>query len=176
MKTSLHLLKEPEFDFLTGHGREFVIAFHTAMNSLGYDHNGEIGSGYCWGKYMLIYTRQGVKSKQVYARVYLQETGPVLRLFLNDIDRHRAYLETAPEHILEPFTNTYGACQHCHNEKDGHCRFRKSYTLHNRLIEKCNGLTFEYPDPDPGKLDDYLDLFTEFFPPRTARKGNAKLI
>jgi hypothetical protein len=60
------------------------------------------------------------------------------------------------------FTGEHASCQHCHNDKDGVRRFRKTYTLENRLIEKCNGITFEFHEPDLNKLADYLALFNEF--------------
>ena len=164
----MDLMNEPELVTLSDRDRDFVAQFDDAIRKLGYDCGGRICGGACWGKYMLIYARTGAKSKRVYARIYLPESGPILRLFLNDIDKHPEYLENAPAHIREPFTGPYGDCQHCHNEKEGKCRFRKTYTLDNRLIEKCNGLTFEFRDPTPGKLEDYLALFTEFFPARTA--------
>ena len=43
---------------------------------------GKIGSGYCWGKYMVIYRKSGVKSENVYARIYMRDADIVLRLFL----------------------------------------------------------------------------------------------
>jgi hypothetical protein len=90
----------------------------------------------------------------------------VLRLFLNAIDKHRAYIEKAPSHIKEAFVGEAGNCQHCHNEKAGKCRFRKTYTLDDRLIEKCNGITFEFHHPSIERIPDYIALFTEFFPNR----------
>jgi len=170
MNNVKQLLTDGRFDFLSVSGREFIIAFDTAMQHLGYAHAGQISSGHCWGKYMLIYTKMGVGSRKVYARIYLRESGPVLRLFLNDIDKHRAFLENAPNHIKEPFTGPYGDCQHCHNEKEGRCRFRKKYTLNDRLIEKCNGLTFEFQQPTTEKIGDYLALFTKFHPTRVSTK------
>lgn len=166
----MDLMNEPSLDILSDQDRAFVAQFDDAMRKLGFDCGGKISSGYCWGKYMLIYTRTGVKSKQVYARVYIREKEVVLRLFLNDIDRHRAFLESAPDHIKQVFTGPHGDCQHCHNEKYGRCRFRKTYTLENRMIEKCSGVTFEFQQPDTKKMGDYLALFSEFFPARRARK------
>jgi hypothetical protein len=138
-----NFLEEARFDFIREEDREFILAFSHELNRLGYDFGGKIGEGYCWGKYMLIYTRSGVKSKNVYARIYIREAGIVLRLYLNDLDRHRAFLENSPDHIKGVFTGPHGDCQHCHNERDGKCRFRKTYTL---------------------ELKDYLQLFREFYP------------
>jgi hypothetical protein len=157
-------LDDPSFAFLTMPDREFVLAFDDRMGALGYDFGNEIGSGYCWGRYMMIYRRTGVKSDKVYARIYLREPRIVLRMFLNDIHKHRSFLEEAPWHIKAVFTGPHGDCEHCHNEKDGACRFRKTYTLDGRMIEKCNGIVFEFHEPETSRLRDYLDLFTEFYP------------
>lgn len=159
-------LDEERFEFVAQDAKGFIRAFDREMNSLGYDFGGTIGSGYCWGKYMLIYRKTGAKSKTVYARIYLREHSIVLRLFLNGLDDHRGYIEAAPPHIKETFTGDSGNCQHCHNEKDGRCRFRKTYTIDGRFIEKCNGCTFEFHNPNLQNLGDYIALFTEFFPVR----------
>jgi hypothetical protein len=162
------LLNEQRFDFINSTDKGFILAFDEAMANLGYDFGGSIGSGYCWGRYMVIYTKTGVKSKKVAARLYLRDESILLRLFLNDIDRHHAYIERTPAHIKEVYTGPRGVCQRCHNDKGGVCRFRKSYTLEGRLIEKCNGVTFEFADPSLDKLPDYLGLFREFY---GGRKG-----
>lgn len=159
-----YILNEERFDFVSSNDKGFIIAFNDEMSKLGYGFGGKVGSGYCWGKYMIIYTRAGVKSKKVFARIYLRDERIALRLFLNEIDNHREYVEHAPSHIKEVFVGDFGGCKHCHNEKDGICRFRKKYTLDDRLIEKCNGSTFEFQDPSIQRLPDYMALFTEFYP------------
>lgn len=162
-------LQDEKFNCITDDHKAFIYAFDDEMDRLGYTFGGNIGSGYCWGKYMLIYTRAGVKSKQVVARIYIRENSLVLRLFLNGVDQHRGFIEGAPVFIKEVFTGDHGRCQHCHNEKDGKCRFRKSYTVDGVLIEKCNGFTFEFHEPTLEKLPQYLALFTEFFPARKTK-------
>lgn len=161
-----NFLDGPDFDFIKPQDKGFIYDFNKAMNRLGYDFGGTIGSGYCWGRYMLIYAKTGTKNKKVVARIYVRENGLVLRMFFSGIDRHRAFLEIAPDFIQEPFVGPHGDCQHCHNEKDGMCKFRKTYSLHNRSIEKCNGLTFEFSNPDSSRLVHYLDLFRKFYPSR----------
>ena len=74
----------------------------------------------------------------------------VLRLFLNNIDKHRAFIERAPGHVKEVFTNGYGRCKHCHNEKDEGCRFRKTYTIRRGAHRKMQRDHLEFPRPfDP---------------------------
>jgi hypothetical protein len=164
------ILKEERFNFISPNDKAFIVAFDDEMVKLGYTCGDKIGSGYCWGKYMVIYTKAGVKSKNVYARIYIRDESIVLRLFLNAIDKHRTYVESAPSYIKDVFTGDYGNCKHCHNDKDGKCMFRKSYTLDGRLIEKCNGTTFEFPTPGIQELYDYMALFSEFYPQKRAVK------
>jgi hypothetical protein len=168
------ILSQSQFDFISNQDKTFILAFTDEMSRLGYDFGGKIGSGFCWGKYMLIFTKTGVKSKNVFARIYIRDSSILLRLFLSKIDQHRAYIENAPSHIKEVFVGSYGNCNHCHNEKDGACQFRKTYTLDDRLIEKCNGTTFEFHDPCIHKLSDYIALFTEFYPYKLKHAGMLK--
>jgi len=164
------ILKDRQFDCIADNDRQFILAFNNDMTKLGYSFGDKIGSGYCWGKYMIIYTRSGVKSKKVFARIYIRDDSIVLRFFFSDIDRHRRYIENSPTHIKGVFVGDYANCKHCHNEKDASCQFRKTYTIDDRLMEKCSGNTFEFFDPSLQKMDDYMTLFTEFYPNRK-RKG-----
>lgn len=160
------LLKEKRFGFIATSDKRFILAFDGEMTGLGYGFGGKIGSGYCWGKYMIIYTRSGVKSKKVFSRIYIRDESIVLRFFFSDIDKHRGYIEHTSPHIKEVFVGEYARCKHCHNEKNGSCPFRKSYTIDGEFIEKCSGNTFEFYDPSLQRLDDYISLFTEFYPNR----------
>lgn len=155
------ILSGDEFSYLSAADKEFVRAFDRQMNEAGYDFGGQIGSGYCWGKHMLIYRRTGRRSQQVPARVYLRDKGNglVLRMYFSNIDAHRAYIEAAPPFIKDAFTNEFGRCKHDHEV----CRFRKTYTIDGELIEKCNGLTFEFYDMDIAKIPDYMALLGEFY-------------
>lgn len=130
------ILQEEGFSFISNEDKAFIRAFDGEMNKLGYDFGDQIGSGYCWGKYMMIYTKSGAKSKKVYARIYIRDDSVVLRLFFSDIDQHRAYIERAPLHIKDVFAGEHGACQHCRSEEGGGCRFRKTYSLDGQRIEK----------------------------------------
>ena len=159
------VISQERFDFIGTSDKEFILAFDTGMRELGYDFGGDIGSGNCWGRYMVIYSKLGVTAKQVVARIYIREYDIVLRLYFSDIDKHRAYIENAPPHIKAVFTGEHGDCKHCENGhgKDGICKFRKSYTLEDRRFEKCNGVVFEFWKPDMEKLPDYIDLLKEFY-------------
>jgi len=161
-------LEEDQFNFISKNDKEFILAFTEEMTRLGYNFGDKIGDGFCWGKYMIIFRKSGVKSKNVFARIYIRDSSIVLRLFLNSIDRHREYIENAPFHIKDVFVGNYGNCHRCHNDKGGACQFRKTYSLDDRIIEKCNGSTFEFHDPSNHKIPDYIGLFTEFYPKKKA--------
>jgi hypothetical protein len=170
----LPILNEDRFSFVSPQDKRFISTYDEAMNQLGYNFGGQIGSGFCWGRFMLIYRKTGVKSDRVYARIYLQENGIVLRLFMSDIDGHRLFIENAPWHIKEVFVGEAGRCKHCHNQVNDDCRFRKTYTIDGQLIEKCNGETFWFCKPELARLDDYLALFTEFYPMKSSQRSTRK--
>lgn len=163
-------LAEKRFDFVSPADKAFLIAFDQEMHACGYDFGGRIGPGFCWGRFMVVYTKSGVKSKRVYARVYLTEGGLALRFFFTDIDKHRTFIESAPPWMKEVFTGAAGDCKPCHNERAGECQFRKVYTLENRRIAKCNGMTFRFERPTAARIKDYIRLFQEFYPKRPAKK------
>ena len=166
--STVQLLQEPRFDFMSRDDKVFITAFDAVMLERGWglENNGHF-SGYCWGRYMLIYCKLGVKAKNVIARIFLRDDGMVLRLFFSNIDKHRAFLEDAPEHIKSVFLTGHGNCNHCKgigHREDGNCSFRKTYTLDGSLIEKCAGVVFEFYQPTMQKLPDYLALLDEFYP------------
>ena len=165
------LLSEDRFDYVSRTNKEFIAAFSDAMSKQGYTWGGQIGGGYCWGIHMIIYAKTTAKSKKVVARIYLREKSICLRLFLNNIDKHREFIEKSPAHILRAFTNDVGNCQHCHNQRDDQCRFQKSYTLAGKRYEKCSGITFEFDKPVIKKLQEYLNLLREFYPERPRREA-----
>jgi hypothetical protein len=157
------MLSEEKFSFISENDKDFILAFDNEISKIGYDSGGNIGSGYCWGKYMIIYSKTGVKSKKIIARIYIREKNIVLRIFLNKIDDHQRFIESAPGYIKDVFTGMYGRCEHCKNQKGDNCKFRKTYTIDNQLIEMCNGIAFEFWEPTLKKLPDYMRLLSEFY-------------
>jgi hypothetical protein len=156
------LMLEDRFGMIQQKDKDFIVAFNEEMSKLGNGFDGKIGDGFCWGKYMIIYAKIGIRNKNVLARIYIREDGIVLRLYFNRIDEHRGFIENAPFYIKDVFTGESGRCNHCHNEKDGTCKFRKTYVIDGIFIEKCNGMTFEFREPNIGKLIDYMELIREF--------------
>lgn len=159
----INLINKAEFGFILDDDRNFIVAFDEAIKKLGYESGGEISQGFCWGRYMIIYSKSGIKDKKVAVRIYIREDEIILRLYFNGIDKHKVYIENAPDYILESFIGSNGNCGHCHNDKDGKCKFRKSYTLFGKIIDKCNGVVFEYHKPDLEKLTGYIDILKEFY-------------
>ena len=162
-------LNEERFNIISEPDKSFIIAFSREIEGLGYDFGGIIGWGACWGPYMVIYSKVGVKSKQVAARIFIRENRIVLRLFLNNIDKHTSYIENAPEHIKTVFVGTHGNCR-CNPQKEN-CKMRKTYILDGKTIEKCSGVVFEFHQPTMAKLPDYMGLLREFYPDGD-RRGN----
>lgn len=154
------LIQDQSFDYIGAENKEFISAFDTEMEKCGYSAGNIIGNGYCWGRHMLIYTKVGVKSPVVAARIYLRDGSISLRLFLTDVTKHGKYFENTPDFIKSVFTGEYGKCKHC---KGDNCKFRKDYEIDGVKYEKCNGYTFEFYSPDINRLSDYIALFKEFY-------------
>lgn len=155
-------LGKKEYSFISSQDKDFIASFDEAMAQLGYTSNQTIGSGYCWGKYMIIYTKAGVKSKKSYARIYIRENDIVLRLYFSNLDRHRTVIEQSPLPILGAFTGDFSACEHCHGKIE--CTHQKHYTLNHQTYEICDGKAFWFFEPSVQLLSSYLDLFTNFYP------------
>ena len=168
-KSMGELLSEERLNIISETDKNFILGFDKAINGLGYDSGGTIGDGICWGKYMIIYSKTGVKSKKVIARIFIRENGIVVRLFFNNIDKHRKYIESAPEHIKNVFINNHGNCS-CNPQKEN-CRMRKSYTIDGKQIEKCSGVVFEFWGPTAEKLIDYINLLAEFYPVKKVKSA-----
>ncbi|QQO08687.1 hypothetical protein [Breznakiella homolactica] len=168
------LLKNKAYAFISPADRDFILAFDREMERLGYGSGGTIGGGYCWGRYMIIYTKTGVKSKKSYARMYIRDGDLVLRMYFSDVDSRREAVEAAPEYIREGFTGDYGRCGHCHNQReDGTCGHRKSYTISGKLCEFCDGFAFWFFNPDVSRLPEYIKIFTAFYPEKKPSPGPA---
>ncbi|MDR0293868.1 MAG: DUF6434 domain-containing protein [Oscillospiraceae bacterium] len=166
-KSMAELLSEERFNIISASDKAFIKGFDSGINKLGYDFGGSIGSGYCWGKFMIIYAKTGVKSKKVIARIYIREDGVVLRLFFDNIDKHSVYIQNAPDYIGNVFTGNHGDCS-C-NPKKENCRMRKTYAVGGKQMEKCSGVVFEFWKPGSEKLPGYLDLLSEFYPVKNMR-------
>lgn len=158
------LLQDSKFDFVEVADKELIVAFDLAMGELGYTCGSAISDGYCWGKYMIIYTKSGVKSKKSYARIYIRDADVILRLYFSNVDKHRTAIEHAPHYVQEAFTGDFPACGHCGGKTE--CIHQKRYTLHGKPCEVCDGKAFWFFRPTQARLPAYLDLFQTFYPPK----------
>jgi predicted transcriptional regulator YdeE len=161
------LLTDTSFNYITPKSREFITAFDSEMQKRGYSAGNTIGKGFVWGRHMLIYSKIGAKNPKITARIYVRESGEIaLRLFFDNIDKHSAFLHSAPEEIKRAFQKGQGDCHHCESgsRAGGECKFRKTYTLDSETIEKCSGEVFTFIAPASELLPDYMALFDEFYP------------
>ncbi|NCA93248.1 hypothetical protein EOM82_08450 [bacterium] len=152
------ILNTEQYDFIKYDDKRFIIEFSNELERLGYTDFG-IGNGFCWGRYMIIYRKSGMKSQNVYARIYIRDNSICLRLFFNNVTKHGDYIAITPDFIKNVFTGDYGKCKHC---KGDSCKFRKDYEIGGNKYEKCNGYTFEFYEPTVEKLPAYIDLFKVF--------------
>ena len=65
---------------------------------LGYSSGSNIVNGACWGKYMIVYSKTGVKSKKVIARIYIREESIIL-LYLSSENCTIFHSKTGPLNI-----------------------------------------------------------------------------
>lgn len=162
---------KPEYDFISDSEKEFIIEYDKAIRSIGYDSDG-IKPYVTFGKYKIEYSRVGLKTKKVIARFYFRDSGIVLRLYFNNIDKKREYIENAIDYIKLPFVDDNGRCKNCDKDgggitgKSGKCTFKKSYTIDGELIEKCSGENFYFNNYELSAIPEYMELITAFYPKR----------
>ncbi len=142
------------FGTMSEEDKAFMLAFNDAMNRIGYSYGDRPGNGFLWGTSQFAYTRTGARNKDVVSRVYQRSHGNVVRLFLRNPDACSDYIESLPAAVKDVFTNDFGKCNHC---KDV-CRHRKTYALHGIEYEKCDGITFEFRDPEVEHIPYYIQL------------------
>ncbi len=168
------LLSDERYNFLSEKEKQFIIAFDHAITKAGYESNG-IAPYVCLGKYKIEYSKLGLKTKKYAARFYFRDSGIVLRMYFTNIDKHREYIETAPDFIKAPFTDSRGKCRQCDKNgggigKTGKCTFKKTYTIDGKLYEKCSGETFYFDNYDLKSIPLYMELLAVFYPDRKKRE------
>jgi hypothetical protein len=169
------LLHDDRFNLVSKENKNFISEFTKQMKLFGYDFGGQIGSGIIYGHYMINYSQSGVKTKKVFARLYIRDKdvcllqngveikfdiGIVLKLFFNNIDNHIEYVQNAPLYIKEPFVNEHGKCNHCNSKED--CNMRKKYTIDGNYFTKCACSAFEFHNPRSENVNDYMNILEEF--------------
>ena len=97
------VLTQDRFDPMSEADKQFIAEFDDAMKSVGYSYGGDITWGACWGKYQVIWTKVGVKTRQVASRIYIREDQIVLRMYFSKIDKHADYIENSEDYIKSAF-------------------------------------------------------------------------
>lgn len=142
------------FDSVSERAQRFLLDFDAAMNDSGYSYGGAPTSGFCWGISQFAYSRAPEKKKDYVCRLYQRGNGLVVRLYLQNVNAYSGYIESAGDHIRDAFVNDFGKCGYCKER----CRHRKSYAIDGKEYDKCDGMTFEFYDPEPAFVPRYLDL------------------
>ena len=104
------LLENPKYECIDEQNKSFIVAFNDAMIAAGYENN-DIQPYIVFGKYKIEYYKSGTKTKKYIARVYIRDDGIILRLYFSDIDKHRDYIEKAPDFIKKPFIDNSHDCK-----------------------------------------------------------------
>ncbi|MCL2456959.1 MAG: hypothetical protein FWD19_05365 [Defluviitaleaceae bacterium] len=159
------LLTDDKYNFVGKKDTDFIVAFDDYMIANGYKNNG-IQAYYVFGKYKIEYYK--TKNKYV-ARIYFRDDGIVLRLYFSNIEKHKNYIENAPEFIKKPFVDDSHKCKkpNCKgmmlNDK---CRFRKTYTIDGMSHVKCASESFMYHELEAENASEYVALLDTFYPGR----------
>ena len=161
-----------DFNFLSEDEKRFISAFTDAMTENGYANDG-VQDYVVFGRYKIEYYKAGVKTKKVVARIYIRDgdakiaarwsgrgLGIFLRLYFTNIDKHRAYIESAPDFIRAPFVDDHSLCHGCKDE----CNRRKVYTIYDKAYAKCADSAFLFNEPQAKNVMEYVSLLTEFYP------------
>ncbi|MCL2362293.1 MAG: DUF6434 domain-containing protein [Defluviitaleaceae bacterium] len=152
-------LSEKRFNFISDVDKAFILAFDNEIGVLGYGYGNMIGKSDN-GKFMIVYSKLGVKSPKVIARIFIYENEIILKFILSEVKKHSSYVENTPEHIKDVFIGKEGDCMGC-NPK-GKCRMVKHYAIDGKPSVKCSERIFLFRQPSVEKLSDYIDLLSEF--------------
>lgn len=160
VKSIKDMLSEERFNIVSDRDKAFMIAFDEAMNGLGYGFGGKTGVASKNEKYVFIYTKAGLKSNASFARFLIREDCIILRIYFNDIDEHRKYIENAPSHIKDAFAFNGGDCINCSST----CMKSRAYVIDGNQYRKCCHSIAHFNAPSVERLPDYMALLTEFYP------------
>jgi len=171
-----NILEYEKYDFLSENEKRFIVAFSDELAKIGYANDG-IQDYVVFGKYKIEYYKAGVKTKKVIARIYIRDgdekiaarwggngLGIVLRLYFTNIDKHRTYIEDAPDFIKTPFIDSHSVCRGC----KGKCNRRKLYMIDNKSYVKCTDSAFMFIEPNINDVLEYVTLLTKFYPMKQA--------
>ena len=164
-KTINELLSGEQFHFMSEPDKNFIVAFDKVINDFGYDYGGIIFEKGDKILYEVRYGKTGTKARKVAATIDITESGIFLRfnlytpvIFRRKMEESRFFIENAPKHIKDAFTNSgKEACRQCNDN----CS-KYSYMIDEKLYEFCNG-ECKFNNPENDKLTDYIELFSKFY-------------
>ena len=156
-------LSEEKFDVISEDDKAFIFAYDDALSPLGYDFGNRL-----WGatSYTEVgYSKTGVKSKNMVSRIRIEhDTGKItLRIYVNNVDKYRDFIENAPLHIKAGFAFESGECTGCNIN---FCHPKK-YTLDGKQYVKCVHFAGTFNEPTIDKIPDYCDLLATAFPKKS---------
>lgn len=160
MKTIKDILADPKFPYVSENDKAFILAFDETMNKLGYDMGGNYAGKLKFYEAQITYAKTGTKSRTAFARITIQKDHITLRLYFKNIDKHRAYIETAPLHIKQSFVFEGGNCHNCMAT----CKSMKIYSIDGKNYNKCCHSIATFKNLSVERLPDYIALLTEFYP------------
>jgi len=152
-------LSEEKFDVISKEDKAFIFTYDEMINTLGYDFGNRL-----WGAsdYTEIgYSKTGVKSKNMVSRIRIEhDTGKILlRIYVNDVDKHRNYIESAPAHIKAGFAFDGGECTGCNIN---FCHPKK-YTLDGKSYVKCTHFAGTFHEPKIENIPGYCTLLATVY-------------
>ena len=153
-------LSENVFNVISDTDRAFIYTFDEKMNELGYDFGNRLWGASSYSE--VAYSKTGTKSKNMVSRLKIQhDNGKIsLRFYIPnaDINKKRAYIENAPEHIRKAWIFENKNCTGCNSS----CSPKK-YMLDGREFLKCMHYAGTFTNPNMANLTDYIALVSEFF-------------
>jgi hypothetical protein len=158
------------YDFVKEENKQFILAVDEALIKMGYE-SGQIQPYVFWGKYVIAYKKANSKTNNYVSKFYLRDENILFRLYLKKVETHEKYIENAPDFIKQSFIDSRGRCQHCKTKCNatGNCFHRKTYTIDNEHIEKCDGMVFLFRNLSLSAIPDYINLINEFYPPKKVK-------
>ncbi|MCL2109003.1 MAG: hypothetical protein FWH20_06635 [Oscillospiraceae bacterium] len=160
-----------KYNFLNENEKKFIVSFNDEMAKIGYVNSG-IQDYVVFGKYKIEYYKLGLKTKKIIARIYIRDgdekiaarwggngLGIALRLYFTNINKHKTYIENAPDFIKTPFIDNHSICHDC----KVNCNRKKVYMIDGKMYTKCTDCAFMFEKPNAENVMEYINLLKLFY-------------
>lgn len=158
------LLLDSNHRYVSDEVRAWLIEFESQMEQLGFAKM-VIGDFARWGNDTVAFLKPNVKAKTYIVKISFDGQSVHLRLYCRNVTKIQSYIETAPAHIRDIFTNDIGNCTHCvvggSVKSDGSCSHRKIYTINGSEYTKCDGKVFYVNNFSQYPIEDSIALIRE---------------